>query len=1084
MSKKDLLTTLSSAGLANPNFSKTGADSQPIEDRDVTDATNDVSDGARITLGLFLSKKTEKNSYPVSGNSELVEVKPRGPGASLSDPSAGDQKAFADQNDLAPLRSSGLGVKNAVTKGATNRQVTFFGADTLGKVLSKDSSIPSLTGDTLLSEIPKEEVSPVGKVGSPQSPSPEGEGRGYEVLKAIHQQLVDGNLYSPAEGKPFFKSGGGLNEEEQTHGLFTVQRDLGTFNIDGQRVKVSDMSKMAISLMLRSVGNSETALSVLSNYSLGDDGLVAVKIFTRPAQIGLKGVSISDYRLNAMGKADAAKDTTLLAAAGATGQSNFGINLQDSTSIRGRGAPNDSSLPQFQSSPLNATSYAQLNSFLEPFSTGTRFSSTGMFSMATASTLVMLGLGLIIDAISGIAGHDGSPASFQNPSSMVLGRHKSEGPFAGLLTKLLQVTRTDYDFGDCVGNGIALIYGLADSSMSTTSQLSNPSSALVIAENLVLAGGFYANFTRRMLASATNIASVFSKVGGNQAASQDLEAFFRGIEQLLDSPVYKFIMVAAGVGDASLKSRYGMVDVSNDQRLIPFGKIESFNPIQNATGSMAQVSIYRNQTNRWSGGKHSLSLHTFFAAQKSPFNGMQIDKTSNNRFFDPDRKNVEDFENGLEAEYMPFYVHDLRTHEVMSFPAFITEFGETFNANYNAVDGIGRQDPVRLYQKTERAVTFGFMLVAFNEADHDHLWMAINKLVAMCYPQYSAGRVRQTADGKTTFIQPFSQVQAASPMVRLRLADVFKSNYSKFGLARLFGAGNSALDDVIKKETGDEARANAQKDVKNAEEKANKSNFDKTKAEDNFAPGQQVILNINGKATEFDGKSLNESKNLTLSAGDVVTVVAKIPSLGYTVNHEKSKKIIFATQRDFKDFAESYKKSIIDSDPDVIAARQKLAATTTKMPDTKFFSSEKDGNAIVRSFESTRGRGVAGFITTLSLDYGMGSYPWSDKIGSKAPMVVKIGLGFTPITDLPLGLDYDGYIRNPSHPVGNLAGGYGDVYYGLSNETGVEELKPMPRSGNVVSVNDTIRAKNNSVDDERKRNEIFTDGTNDILSIF
>jgi hypothetical protein len=69
-------------------------------------------------------------------------------------------------------------------------------------------------------------------------------------------------------------------------------------------------------------------------------------------------------------------------------------------------------------------------------------------------------------------------------------------------------------------------------------------------------------------------------------------------------------------------------------------------------------------------------------------------------------------------------------------------------------------------------------------------------------------------------------------------------------------------------------------------------------------------------------------------------------------------------------------------------------------------------------------------------------------------MIVKISLGFSPITDLPLGLDYDGNIRNPSHPVGRFAGSFGDVYSEIS--TNSLATAPPPTQDNVVA--DTNRA--------------------------
>ena len=44
----------------------------------------------------------------------------------------------------------------------------------------------------------------------------------------------------------------------------------------------------------------------------------------------------------------------------------------------------------------------------------------------------------------------------------------------------------------------------------------------------------------------------------------------------------------------------------------------------------------------------------------------------------------------LEAEYMPFYIKDLRTNEIIGFHAFLDTFTDGFNANYSEVKGVGR----------------------------------------------------------------------------------------------------------------------------------------------------------------------------------------------------------------------------------------------------------------------------------------------------------------------------------------------------------------------------------------------------------
>ena len=85
-------------------------------------------------------------------------------------------------------------------------------------------------------------------------------------------------------------------------------------------------------------------------------------------------------------------------------------------------------------------------------------------------------------------------------------------------------------------------------------------------------------------------------------------------------------------------------------------------------------------------------------------------------------------------------------------------------------------------------------------------------------------------------------------------------------------------------------------------------------------------------------------------------------------------------------------------------------------PDASVFFDPKN-NAIVRSFHSTRGQGLAGVITNMSLDYSQG--PWQIDAGARGPMAVTITMGFAPIHDLPLGLDADGRMRSPAIPVVN-----------------------------------------------------------------
>ena len=163
---------------------------------------------------------------------------------------------------------------------------------------------------------------------------------------------------------------------------------------------------------------------------------------------------------------------------------------------------------------------------------------------------------------------------------------------------------------------------------------------------------------------------------------------------------------------------------------------------------------------------------------------------------------VKILEDRLEAEYVPFYIQDLRTNEIISFHAFLNELSDTITPTYSSTSGYGRLDSVQTYQSTTRSISLSFTLFSTNREDFDDMWYKINKFVTLLYPQWTQGSIVQTGDpddvtisgvGGARFVQPFSQTIGASPIIRLRVGDVIKSNYSRFALARTFGIGDQGV---------------------------------------------------------------------------------------------------------------------------------------------------------------------------------------------------------------------------------------------------------------------------------------------------
>jgi hypothetical protein len=454
---------------------------------------------------------------------------------------------------------------------------------------------------------------------------------------------------------------------------------------------------------------------------------------------------------------------------------------------------------------------------------------------------------------------------------------------------------------------------------------------------------------------------------------------------------------------------------------------------------------------------------------KSISNVVTSSITTNNKFFAKTENKklpielVNKIEKKLESEYMPFYFHDIRTNEIISFHAFIENISDSYSPEYTSSGGFGRIDDVKSYVKTTRSISLSFIVAAMNEEDHDTMWYYINKLVTMVYPQWSRGE--QLIIDNIDIQQPFSQVPGNSPLIRLRIGDLIKNNYSRFNLSRIFGLdettkigktfdydamglevskrGNQenislnnyavfsnpelVLDDIVGSDTNRIFKSKiiklenfnllAYENDRNEsfliiplkQGLQHKSSVYKLKKGENitFKLYEKLTYEYNKtppkEISTYDYVDVLSSKTDDFSVSDVVEIEV--------VNfiNEKLDPIDLGIQRKivFKDEDLKYKNLDIDYD----SITQKII---------KPFDDEGNiNNPITQSYESGMSKGLAGHITNLDLNYN--DAPWETEIeGSKAPMMVKITMQFAPIHDIPPGLDYKGIPRAVNYNIGNI----------------------------------------------------------------
>jgi len=401
----------------------------------------------------------------------------------------------------------------------------------------------------------------------------------------------------------------------------------------------------------------------------------------------------------------------------------------------------------------------------------------------------------------------GKEVKYNGPGPHAYGQYR-----AGLISivdiiKKNLLVNTTYTYKDSFNTGLKILFSLSD--------LENEDDKAVLLEKSLVAGVIEDSpdyWLSIALSVIRRSESTFAKIA-KISETGFIDDWRLVIKELRSSSLLGFMNVVATVGDIHLKSTGGYtnhddhinsvnandVDALADlpgTRVMKSRRKSGISPLEQSTSVRSMPSMYLLPCNVINAAidlgstladPHPAKGMLGSALVEKTYLDMNMDK-SYNRIPNDVANRLEDL---LEGEYVPFYMHDLRTNEIIAFHAFLTKLDDTIAPSYSAVDGYGRLDPVQIYTKTTRNISIGFKMIATNKEDFDEMWYKINKFTTLLYPQWSKGTTLSAPSGK--FIQPFSQVLGASPIVRLRIGDVIKSNYSRFNLSRTFGIGDQGI---------------------------------------------------------------------------------------------------------------------------------------------------------------------------------------------------------------------------------------------------------------------------------------------------
>ena len=396
------------------------------------------------------------------------------------------------------------------------------------------------------------------------------------------------------------------------------------------------------------------------------------------------------------------------------------------------------------------------------------------------------------------------------------------------------LTVTDFNYEECFNEGLYSLFGNKSGETLTKDKLDSNSVAkgrMTKSLDFSDAPGFWHAVSNSVMNSLDQFQVNIERIGAPN--SGDTESEKTAVSKLLnqDNKLLKVINVIAIIGEKSLHSKNAVknaklknIQLTRDPDSLP--NLPGHRVGKSRIGSQPDSSAAMNPsmgsetTLSWEQSSvpsmYLLPVNIIRAAQtlnnsfsgENPMAGMLGSRMVRNTYtgLDTDgtaaripNRVVKIVEDRLDAEYVPFYFHDLRTNEIISFHAFLSQLTDNIKPQYTSTNGFGRLDPIQTYQGTTRSLNIGFTVYATNREDFDEMWYKINKLVTLLYPQWTKGSLVQSGEN-STFYQPFSQVIGASPIIRLRVGDVIKSNYSRFALARTFGIGDTEVKARVNEE--------------------------------------------------------------------------------------------------------------------------------------------------------------------------------------------------------------------------------------------------------------------------------------------
>ena len=739
--------------------------------------TSDLKDSSRETLGYYLQGLAQSNYYqPPSEENIQFAVSQGLPGTpGYSAPVIEGESFFKD------IAADAATYFENLSDGSTPDSIGGGALGDISDILDKTSQVD---GHALLGKV-------VGDTWSTVFESVENSSDPGVDLREKISPVLNYNRFQPGGSSPY------IQDQNYSNGLFSLQTQVGRYNPDGEAVALEELAKIALSMMLTATGDPGTDDGNADPDGMDSTNAIGAGILNQLQLQKVDSVNLRTYNAAGFPSGTPSLINTKLEGAGEKGIRRKGKTTEDLDA-------------------KNAKSYGVLNSYLEPFGGPLP---VGMIVLAVLAAVAVLIAGIVLAAILTLIFLLFPPGQAEEPPEPLPRGSAAGQPDFGKFTigkwlrRMLRIPilKSGKTFLAAMFFGVLQFYWRITDALSSgyfivvsraaIRDLEQISEALAEADFSNIVGGLESIF---IVLDAFATSTTFQFLN-TMAMLGDIVLLAGG---LLGKGSWAFSPYPAGptqfpdntkptVANLHTKSRTKFGEEPDYRLAWRFGSLPSKyllpTNILGAAAALGMNSAFTGPAAMSMGYDDMGKKVTKWGGDPTGADGAETEVLSEfvNGRYDADKRQA--LEDVLDSYYIPFYIQDLRTNEIMAMHTFVESLQDTFSPEWSSVGGFGRMDDVLIYKKTKRTMGLSFYMVATSPKDQDELYFAINKLVTMVYPQWSKGTRKKSADGQNSFLMPFSQVPTASPIVRLRLGELWSSNYSVQNLARLFGVGTDAF---------------------------------------------------------------------------------------------------------------------------------------------------------------------------------------------------------------------------------------------------------------------------------------------------